>query len=56
MALVGYHEALRCIGFLTEAGAATEPGEPGPFEQPAQVRRIAARFSELTGTTVSIAS
>jgi aminoglycoside phosphotransferase (APT) family kinase protein len=59
---VRYYEALRCIGFLVEAGehlrAARDgvppPEKPTAFSGPRTVRNIVRRIRELTGVNVSV--
>lgn len=59
---VRYHEALRCMGFLIEAGehrqaalgVIPKPEKPTAFAALRTVRGIVTRFREITGVGVSI--
>jgi aminoglycoside phosphotransferase (APT) family kinase protein len=59
---VRYYEALRCLGFLVEAGEHRQAGlgviprpeKPTAFAAPRTVRSIVTRFREITGLGVSI--
>lgn len=61
---VRYYEALRCIGFLVEAGehlravrdGIPPPAKPTAFGGPRTVRSIVRRIRELTGVNVSVPS
>jgi aminoglycoside phosphotransferase (APT) family kinase protein len=59
---VRYYEALRCLGFLVEAGehrqgdlgVIARPEKPTAFGAPRTVSGIVARFREITGVDISI--
>ena len=61
---VRYYEALRCLGFLVEAGEHRQgllgvidmPEKPTAFGAPRTVRGIVARFREITGVELALPS
>ena len=59
---VRYYEAMRCLGFLVEAGEHRQadlgviatPMKPTAFGAPRTVRGIVARFREITGVELAL--